>query len=267
MLKWLLNKISGRETDPPSPEEEPEPSAPPLRTPDPSGLEWRNDEQEAWLREAVLPRLTEDVVEALAALAGEEHPTIPPADAAVLYAAVAEFEPTRIMEIGSGASTLVLNKARHDFHLPGELIAADPAPSLDLTPIVDAHVEKGAASLQPTDFEIFQPGEFMVLHLFGGGEDAAPGLRYVAEELLPALPEGVLLGVLGWPEPFDASDSWPAEARHALAVLLDFLRERPPKNVYTSPPAAGVLSAAAPGALPKESQLLLLRLSASASQA
>ncbi len=268
MLKWLLDKISGREAGPPSPQAEAEHSAPPVRTPDPTGIHWREADQERFLREAVLPRLNEAVLRDLTALLASAPGRLHPLDAAVLYAMAGAFEPTRLMETGSGGSTLVLNKARHDFRLPGELISTDPGPAIDLTEIVDAHAAKGAASLHPEDFAIFQRGEFLLLHLFSGDGEAAAGLRHVVEELLPELPEGVLLGVLGWPEEAGQADSWPEEARHALAVLLNLLRAHPPLDVYTSPSAtkrvlsgpAGVLADTAPsGTRPG---LLLVRLSA-----
>lgn len=239
MLKRLLDKLTGAGAPPSRPRppvEQPPPAAPvTARAPSIDRIDWQAARQQRFLAESVSRRAGAKVLEALPEVLPPDRESPSLLDAALLYTLMGEFEPTRIMEIGSGASTRVLDMARRDFHLPGELIAVDPAPPLDLTEIVDAHVEKSVESLPREDFEILQAGEFLLLHLTNDRGEPTPGLAHFTGELLTAIPEGVLLGVLGFPHPFDTSESAAPEVRNALAELLDHLRAHPPLEILASP--------------------------------
>lgn len=119
-----------------------------------------------------------------------------PIDAAVLFGVLAEYEPSRIMEIGSGYSTLVIDHARRVLQLPGEVIAVDPDPRIDITEHVDAHLQDRVQDVPVSDFQILVDGELLLIdstHIYQPGGD----VEYLLKEVLPALNPGVIVGLHG----------------------------------------------------------------------
>jgi len=119
-------------------------------------------------------------------------------DAEVLYAMVRHLKPSRILEVGSGFSTLVsaaacVRNAREG--RPAELVAVDPAPRVTLPITVDglARVERRSAEDLPldryleleTDDILFVDSSHIVKL---GGE-----VNYLVLEVLPRLRPGVVV--------------------------------------------------------------------------
>lgn len=273
-LKKLLGGVSQSPppSQPPSPEEPPAPKTP-VSTGSVAeagmllgceGIDWRGDVQRAFLKEVVAPRR-----DAMAPLLLDERFGVvgacSKADAAVLAAYVVEREPTRIMEIGSGESTMALRHGLKIKNLPAELIVVDPAPRLDLDALMDAHVDQPIRDLPVDDFLIMQEGEMV---LFRTSHIAAPDsdVEHVVAEILPQLPAGVVVGFHGITLPRQYDSQRLSAGHNEQQLLLDFLQNRRRAEIMY---AGGYLREYFPtelkGALPADaadspSELLLFRV-------
>lgn len=159
-----------------------------------AGIDWNGVAQLAFVREA-LARHRSDYEEARRALHIDAM-----ADHAVLFAMIAERRPTRLMEIGSGKTTLVIRQALKRHHLPAELIAVDPQPAADIAEAVDAHLDQPVQELPLSDFLMLRDNEMLILdttHVHAPGSDVA----HLYQRVLPHLNAGVIVGVLGVPLP------------------------------------------------------------------
>jgi hypothetical protein len=161
-----------------------------------SGIDWRGDEQLRFVRERV-PTLVGSRLTAL--LLSDEfrgNPWCSPVDAAVLFSILAEHEPTRLMETGSGFTTRVFNHGKRVLNLPGELITIDPEPRCDVGEYVDAQLIMAVQDVPLDDFKLLMSGELAFFDLpHTGGEAAA--IPHVYTKLLPVLTPGVLVGFHG----------------------------------------------------------------------
>lgn len=171
------------------------------------GIAWNEEEQRRVVSE-VLPRWRNEFFQALevAQLDPARLPAESPLflDLAVLYSMVAERKPTRLMEVGCGHSTRVIRAAFKKHNLPGELIAIDPNPTIDVTEYTDAFLQDAVQSLPPSDFETLQPNEMLHLDLT---HRVAPGgdVEHLYQRILPVLKPGVVVGIQGVPFPLDYS--------------------------------------------------------------
>jgi hypothetical protein len=115
-------------------------------------------------------------------------------DAASLYCFTRERAPRRYMEIGSGNSTLFVDRARRDGGLATELVSVDPHPRREIDAICDRVVRE---PLELTDLGIFselQAGDVVFLdgtHRVFTNSDAVVFFL----DVLPELPPGVLVGI------------------------------------------------------------------------
>lgn len=222
------------------PEPAPEASAPPAAPVDVSladalldcsGVDWNEQEQLRFLHR-VLPKHTGG---RLAALVNKDdfrgNTFCTTADAAVLFAIVSEFEPTRVMEVGSGYSTIVLRTALKEKNLPAELISIDPEPRAEIGEFVDAQLFMAVQDVPLEDFKLMQAGEMVLFdtthHNEPEGETA-----YILNEVLPALPGGAIVGFHGIRLPRNYTEE---ELRQGFAeqdAILEYLRSNPRHEIF-----------------------------------
>jgi len=160
-----------------------------------TGIDWNEAAQLAFLEEVLAP-VGDQLVPLVLSETFRNNPHCSIADAAVIYGLVNRYEPTRLMEIGCGFSTLAFRFALNARRLPGELIAVDPNPTTDITEYVDAHLPARVQDVPVSDFEILQAGELLFIdstHRYR----AEDGVPYLFEEVIPKLNCGVYLGFHG----------------------------------------------------------------------
>lgn len=115
-------------------------------------------------------------------------------DAASLYCFMRERAPRRYMEIGSGNSTLFVDRARRDGSMATELVSVDPHPRREVDAICDRVVRE---PLETADLQIFselEAGDIVFLdgtHRVFTNSDAVVFFLDVLPELAP----GVLVGI------------------------------------------------------------------------
>jgi hypothetical protein len=115
-------------------------------------------------------------------------------DGASLYGFVRTLEPRRYIEVGSGNSTLFVNRARRDGAINMEIISLDPCPRREIDSICDRVVRK---PLEQVDLEVFselEDGDILFMdgthRVFMNSDVTAFFL-----DVLPELPPGVLVGI------------------------------------------------------------------------
>ena len=129
---------------------------------------------------------------------------LPSLDAAALYAFLRDRDPRLYIEVGSGMSTLFARRAVDDGHLRTRICSIDPAPREPAArraahETVDQPLEVADLSL----FDALGPGDVVFLdgsHRVLTQSDATVFLL----EVLPDLPDGVLVGVhdILWPDDY-----------------------------------------------------------------
>lgn len=164
-----------------------------------SGIDWNEAGQRAFVNET-LPQWRNEVFKAFDG-AGID-PGNPPKgsplflDLAVLYSIIAERKPTRLIEVGCGYSTKMIRQAFRKHNLPGELIAIDPEPTIDVTEFTDAFLQDSIQTIPLGDFQMLQGNEILHLdlthQLIPGGD-----VEHVYQRILPCLKKGVVVGVQG----------------------------------------------------------------------
>ncbi len=157
------------------------------------GIDWNEAEQLRFLAEA-MPRWRGET-DRIAAEHGDD-PWLRGQSAAVLYAMVSEMEPTRIMEVGCGRTTVQIRRAMKARAMPAELIAVDPEPRAHIGEHVDAHLAQPVQELPLDDFDMLRGNEMLVVDtthvLLPGGE-----VEYLHRRVLPRLNPGVVVGING----------------------------------------------------------------------
>ncbi len=115
-------------------------------------------------------------------------------DGVSLYSFIRTQRPRRYMEIGSGNSTLFVDRARRDAGIEMEITSIDPFPRREIDAICDHTVRR---PLEGTDLEIFsrlQSGDVLFMdgtHRVFTNSDAT----VFALDVLPELAPGVLVGI------------------------------------------------------------------------
>jgi predicted O-methyltransferase YrrM len=115
-------------------------------------------------------------------------------DGVSLYGLARQREPRRYIEVGSGNSTLFIDRARRDGRIEMEITSIDPFPRREIDAICDRVVRE---PLESTDLAIFGALEAGDMVFFDGSHrvfmnsDAA--VFYL--DVLPELPPGVLVGI------------------------------------------------------------------------
>lgn len=115
----------------------------------------------------------------------------PMLDIMVLYAMIAKHKPKRFIEIGSGNSTLVADKARTDFKLDMELISIDPHPRQEIEKLVDKQYKSAFEDLDFNKIDV-KEGDILFIdnsHRVFPNSDSMVFFM----EVLPSLPKGVIV--------------------------------------------------------------------------
>jgi hypothetical protein len=170
-----------------------------------------------------------------------------PTPDAELYAAfIADFLPTRIIEIGSGYSTLIANHAIKYLKLDCELRVIDPEPRQDVTGYA-SHIElqmvqnsslANGQSLADAQRTILFIDSSHVTKLGGDGP-------FLYCQLLPVLPPGVLVHVHDIFTPFDYPTNYGWRFYTEQYVLHALLAHNPKMSVRFSTHAMSRLHTAA----------------------
>jgi hypothetical protein len=184
---------------------------------------------DVWARQAAMPGVELDLDAQLELLRGELAPYLaefdPPAgrpgdefgfhrdnryygslDADVLYAMVRRFRPPRIVELGSGYTTLVIERARRRIggETPGHHVVFDPYPSCLLASV------RGLIDLEPVPavdvpldtLASLRDGELLVIDTTHTVKPGGEVVRLVLE-VLPRLAPGVLVHIHDFFRPFE----------------------------------------------------------------
>jgi hypothetical protein len=115
-------------------------------------------------------------------------------DGASLYCFTRQRSPRRYIEVGSGNSTLFVDRARRDGATGTEIISIDPLPRREIDSICDRVVRQ---PLETVDLEVFsqlEDGDIVFLdgtHRVFMNSDAVVFFL----DVLPELPPGVLVGI------------------------------------------------------------------------
>lgn len=120
-------------------------------------------------------------------------------DAETLYAMVRRFEPSRIVELGCGMSTLVIADARARFDREAQTrhLACDPHPRPDLAPTLASVAELRAVSatdVPAAEFAALSADDMLIVdttHAVKVGGD----VNRVILDILPSLAPGVLVHI------------------------------------------------------------------------
>jgi hypothetical protein len=147
---------------------------------------------------------------------------LPALDIASLYSYVRRWKPARYVEVGSGNSTSVVARARRDGELSTEITSIDPAPRREINALCDRVIRQ---PLEQADLGVFgelEPGDVVFIdgsHRLFMNSDAV--VAYL--DVLPELPDGVLVGVhdILWPD--DYLESWSQywwNEQYLVAMLL-----------------------------------------------
>jgi hypothetical protein len=188
-----------------------------------TGVRWSGEEQLRFVQE----KLPQVVGQRLSPLLLTEpfrgNPHCSPTDAAILFAMLGLHEPTRLMEVGSGFTTLVFHHARRAFNLPGELISIDPAPRHPIGEFVDAQLIMPAQELPVSDYTMLTAGELLFIdstHVDSSGSE----VRYLLSDVLPKLSPGVLVAFHGVRLPRHYNSAELAQGFNEQLRLLDWLK-------------------------------------------
>lgn len=160
-----------------------------------TGLKFIESELSQYLAEYTPPRASTGNPRDFYLDNGELYESV---DAETLYAMVRRFSPRRVIELGSGFSTLVIADARaRNERSDTRHLVYDPYPRPDLLPVLDtvAEVHRTSAMDVPmAEFSALQAGDILFVDTSHtvklGGE-----VNRVVLEILPVLAPGVLIHI------------------------------------------------------------------------
>lgn len=115
-------------------------------------------------------------------------------DARAAYGIVAALAPARIIEIGSGNSTMFIRRALKDFNLPCQLTSIDPAPRAEIDALCDTVIRRSVLEVDLDLFGTLRAGDILFhdgSHLTFNGTDTVR----LFLEILPQLAPGVLVHI------------------------------------------------------------------------
>lgn len=163
------------------------------------GIDWNLDAQAAWMEAQAAAHVAELPLKPLYAEAESVGGfRYGPIEAQMLYGVIRSTMPHRIVEIGSGSSTLVMSRAAQVNHERAghktEIIAIDPftADKVAELPFVTSRPDHGL-DLRASDLGL-GPGDMLFIdstHTVRTGSE----VPHIYLELLPALPPGVLVHI------------------------------------------------------------------------
>jgi predicted O-methyltransferase YrrM len=115
-------------------------------------------------------------------------------DGASLYGLTRQHAPRAYLEIGSGNSTLFVDRARRDGAIDMKITSIDPYPRREIDAICDVVIRQPLESADLTVFDELQPGDMV---FFDGSHRVFMNSDAVVFflDVLPRLPPGVLVGI------------------------------------------------------------------------
>lgn len=128
-------------------------------------------------------------------------------DARAAYGIVAARRPKRIIEIGSGNSTMFMRRAIKDFSLDTKIISIDPAPREEVDAICDTVIRMSVLDVDLELFKQLEPGDILFhdgSHLTFNGTDTVR----LFLEIWPLVAPGVLLHIHDISLPFEYTGSF-----------------------------------------------------------
>lgn len=143
-------------------------------------------------------------------------------DAEVLYCMVRHFKPRRVIEVGSGFSTLVTRAALKANETDSRLIAVDPEPRTPILTAIDQHVAEPIETADRAMFDRLGENDVVFVdssHVVRAGGD----VNFVFFEILPRLKPGVLLHLHDIFLPYEYPNRWIAAGNTEQYLLLAFL--------------------------------------------
>jgi predicted O-methyltransferase YrrM len=173
------------------------------------GIAWDLDAQLAFVRSEVAPAMT-----GFADTPGyDPDSSYNAADGAVLYGMLRGLRPSRVVELGSGQSTLLMARAAEQNAADGDplvLESFDPYPGVAQPPLSGlAALERVPAQEVPLSvFEALAPGDVLFVdttHTVKLGSD----VNHIVLEVLPRLRAGVIVHLHDIFLPFEYPRVWP----------------------------------------------------------
>lgn len=129
-------------------------------------------------------------------------------DADVYVAIIAEFKPSRIVEVGCGNSTIVARAAIDAFGTSTHLLSIDPQPRRSISEICDVYLQSRVESADADDqIADLRAGDILFVdssHITATGGDVV----HLFLSLLPRLRRGVLIHIHDIFLPFDYPANW-----------------------------------------------------------
>ena len=175
-------------------------------------------------------RALADYAADLRAIGGQPPPAprwdqdwFPRLDAAMAYAMVRRLRPARIVEVGSGHSTRFMARALQDADHTARFLAIDPAPRAALRGLPVEWLSSTVPDCGAASFQQLAAGDILFIdssHILMPGTD----VDFLLNDVLPALPTGVVLHLHDIFLPDDYPDSWAWRGYNeqaGAATLLD----------------------------------------------
>lgn len=148
---------------------------------------------------------------------------LPALDSAAIYTFLRDRNPALYLEIGSGNTTKFAARAKRDAGLSTRIVSIDPHPRTEIDTLCDRVLRSGLEVADHSVFDELAPGDIVFLdgsHTSFMNSDVPVFFM----ELLPRIPEGVLVGVhdvyLPDDYPQDIADRYYTEQYVLAAYLL-----------------------------------------------
>ncbi|HEY1471590.1 MAG TPA: class I SAM-dependent methyltransferase [Candidatus Acidoferrum sp.] len=128
-------------------------------------------------------------------------------DAVALYGMLVEFQPKRMIEVGSGDSTKFARRAIRDHGLRTHLTSIDPQPRASIDQLCDLVIRQPLEEIDTALFEQLHAGDFLFIdssHRTFTNSD----VTILFMNLLPRLAEGVVVHLHDIFWPFDYPPEW-----------------------------------------------------------
>lgn len=164
-----------------------------------------------------IPRLTDGMLRPF-----WRNDWFPPLDGAALYGLIAQNQPRRYIEVGSGISTRFARQAITDLGLATQIISIDPHPHNALQGLCDETIVSRMEDLPASFWSGLSAGDMLFIdnsHRSFPGSD----VTIFFTELLPALPPGVVYGVHDIFLPSDYPESWNERFYSEQYLLMTYL--------------------------------------------
>ena len=166
-----------------------------------TGVRWDLNEQMEWLRSICLPYIGEVAgLASIDAITRDRYgPGFGPIDAQVLHCAMRSLAPARVVEIGSGVSTVVMLGASganvRDGRRLSRITTVDPNPTAELSGRSDVRVIRDFAQRVPMDvFEQLRDGDLLFIDSSHAVKVGSEVVRLFLD-VIPKLPAGVIIHV------------------------------------------------------------------------